>query len=143
MSEHPFQGWVDKMVMYSNVLACGVRMANQSVAIKTFDESFPDTRLKELLQCLTEAAFTLRNSQLGGSRIRWVFENGQLQVARRKDGALAVLVMSKNANAATAVDELFDEFLAFVCPTPERPGLSAPEPSEPAAPPDADSVQQQ
>jgi hypothetical protein len=143
MSEHPFQGWVDKMVMYSNVLACGVRMANQSVAVRTFDESFPETRLKELLQCLTEVAFTLRNSQLGGSRIRWVFENGQLQVARRKDGALAVLVMSKDPNAALAVEELFDEFLAFVCPAPERPGLNVPEAAEPAAPPESDNIQQQ
>jgi hypothetical protein len=141
MSEHPFQGWVDKMVMYSNVMACGVRMANQSVAIKTFDESFPETRLKELLQCLTEAAFTLRNSQLGGSRIRWVFENGQLQIARRKDGALAVLVMSKDPS--TASDELFDEFLAFVSPGPERPGFNMPEAAESGASPNADSVQQQ
>jgi hypothetical protein len=143
MSEHPFQGWVDKMVMYSNVLACGVRMANQSVAIKTFDESFPEARLKELLQCLTEAAFTLRNSQLGGSRICWVFENGQLQVARRKDGALAVLVMSKDPNAASAVDELLGEFLDFVCPVPERPGLNVPDAAEALAPPDSDGVQQQ
>ena len=142
MNEHPFQPWVDKTARYSGVLACGVRLANQSVAIKTFDEAFPETRLGELLQCLTEAAFTLRNSQLGGSRIRWVFENGQLQVARRKDGALAVLVMSKDPRATLAVDELFDEFLAFVCPVPGRPVFNVADSAEPTTPPDSEGFQQ-
>src|ERR1700689_2614435 len=99
MNEHPFQGWVDKTAKYSGVLACGVRLANKSVAIKSFDESYPESRLKELLQCLTEVAFTLRNSQLGSSRLRWVFEHGQLLSARRADGAIAVLAMNKDPNS--------------------------------------------
>jgi hypothetical protein len=135
---HPFQAWVEKTAQYSGVLACGVRLANQSIAIKTFDESFPEARLKELLQCLAEVAFTLRNSQLGSSRLRWVFEHGQLHSARRQDGALAVLAMSKDPNAAAAMEELFAEFLATVCPAPEKPGL--PEATEPGAAPDPGGV---
>src|SRR5271154_1149616 len=114
MNEHPFQAWVEKTAKYSGVLASGVRLPNQSVAIKTFDESFPEARLKELLQCLTEVAFTLRNSQIGSARMRWVFENGQLYSARRQDGALAVLAMNKDPNAVLAIEELFVEFLAAV-----------------------------
>jgi hypothetical protein len=141
MSEHPFQRWVDRMAMHSNVLACGVRLSNQSSAVKTFDPSFPEAQLGELLQCLTEVAFTLRNSQLGSSRLRWVFEHGQLQAARRKDGALAVLVLSKDLNAASAIDDLFTEFLTFVAPTPEKPDLNLSQPTESPAPPDSDGVQ--
>jgi hypothetical protein len=131
MNDHPFQGWVEKTANYSGVLACGVRLANHSIAIKTFDESFPEAHLKELLQCLAEVAFTLRNSQLGGSRLRWVFEHGQLQSARRQDGALAVLAVSKEPNAASAIEELFAEFLAAGCPAPEKPGISLQEATVP------------
>jgi hypothetical protein len=141
MKEHPFQSWVEKTAKYSGVLACGVRLANQSIAIKTFDESFPEARLKELLQCVAEVAFTLRNSQLGSSRLRWVFEHGQLHSARRQDGALAVLAMSKDPNAASAIEELFADFLATVCPAPEKPGSSLPEATEPGAAPDSCGVQ--
>jgi hypothetical protein len=129
MKEHPFQSWVDKTAKYSGVLACGVRLANQAIALKTFDEAFPEPRLKELLQCLAEVGFTLRNSQLGSARLRWVFEHGQLYSARRPDGALALLAMNKDPNATAAMEELFAEFLATDCPAPEQPGLpAAPEP---------------
>jgi hypothetical protein len=141
MKEHPFQAWVEKTAKYSGVLACGVRLANQSVAIKSFDESIPEARLQEVLQCLAEVAFTLRNSQLGSSRLRWVFEHGQLQSARRLDGAIAVLAMNKDPNAAPAIEELFAEFLNTVSPAPEMPSLSVPETTEAGAAPDSGGVQ--
>jgi hypothetical protein len=141
MNEHPFQAWVEKTANYSGVLACGVRLANQSIAIKTFDESFPEARLKELLQCLAQVAFTLRNSQFGSSRLRWVFEHGQLQSARRKDGTLAVLVMSKDPGPASTIEELFTEFLATVYTTPEGSSFSLPEATEFGAAPDSGGVQ--
>jgi hypothetical protein len=140
VKEHPFQGWVEKTAKYSGVLACGVRLANQSIALKTFDPSFPEDRLQELLQCMAEVAFTLRNSQLGSSRLRWAFEHGQLQAARRKDGTLAVLVMNPDPGAASAVEELFAEFLAAVCPPPETPGVGPPEAAASADAPDAGDV---
>jgi hypothetical protein len=141
MKEHPFQAWVEKTAKYSGVLACGVRLTNQSIAVKTFDEAYPEERLKELLQCLTEVAFTLRNSQLGGSRLRWVFEHGQLHSVRRQDGAIAVLAMNKDPNAEPAIEELFAEFLDAAPPTPEKPAVSLPEVIEPSVEPDSGSVQ--
>jgi uncharacterized membrane protein len=141
MAEHPFQGWLEKAANYSGVLAGGVCLANQSIAVKSFDESFPEPRLKELLQCLTEVAFGLRSYQLASSRLRWVFEHGQLQVARRPDGVIAVLAMSKDRGAAAAVEELLAEFLATVCAGPENPASRAPAAAEEVPPPDADGVQ--
>jgi hypothetical protein len=139
-SQHPFQDWVEKTAKYSGVLASGVRLANQSTAIKTFDESFPEPRMKELLQCLAEVAFTLRNSQLGSSRLRWAFEHGQLHSARRQDGAIAVLAMSKDPDTATGIEELFAEFLGTVGPTTETPSLSLPEAAAPGATLDSGGV---
>jgi hypothetical protein len=139
MADHPFQGWVEKAAKYSGVLAGGVCLANQSVAVKSFAESFPEARVKELLQCLAEVAFSLRYYQLGGARWRWVFEHGQLHVTRRKDGAIAVLVISKERDGAAAVEELFAEFMATVCAAPEKPILRGSEAAEPGAPPLAGS----
>jgi hypothetical protein len=141
MKENPFEDWVEKTAKYSGVLACGVRLANHSTAIKSFDESFPEERLKDLLQCLAEVAFTLRNSQLSSSHLRWVFEHVQLYSARRVDGALAVLAMSKDPNAASVMEELFAEFLDMIITEPEAPGLSPPEATESGAAPDAGGVQ--
>lgn len=113
MNEHPYQRWLEKTAGYAGVFACGVRLANKAVAIKTYDESFPEGRLGELLQCLTEVGFTLRNSQLGGSRLRWLFEHGQIHCARRPDGTVAVLATNKDPGTSPAVEELFTEFLAM------------------------------
>jgi hypothetical protein len=135
MTEHPFQGWLEKAANYSGVLACGVCLGNQSIAVKSFAETFPEPRVKELLKCLVEVVFSLRCHQLGSSRFRWVFEHGQLQGARRKDGAIAVLAMSKDRDAAAAVEELFAEFIATVCAAPEKPALRVTEAAEPGATP--------
>jgi hypothetical protein len=139
MKDHPFQGWLEKAANHSGILACGVRLANQSIAVKSFDPSFPEARLGDFLQCLTEVTFGLRNSQLGGSRLRWVFEHGQLYSVRRQDGALAVLAMSKDHNATLAIEELFAEFLATIRVGPAKPGVSLPEETEPGAAPDSES----
>ncbi|HEV7926819.1 MAG TPA: hypothetical protein VGR14_15775 [Verrucomicrobiae bacterium] len=141
MKDNPFQDWVEKTAKYSGVLACGVRLANHSTAVKSFDESFPEARLGELLQSLAEVAFTLRNSQLNSSHLRWVFEHAQLYTARRLDGALAVLAMNKDPNTASVMEELFSEFLNMDTAEPETPEASPPEATEPGAALDAGGVQ--
>jgi hypothetical protein len=112
MNPFPFQEWLEKTAQYSGVLACGVRLPNKSSSVKTYHESFPEARIGELLQCLTEVAFTLRNSKVGGARLRWIFANGQIYSARRPDGATAVLATGKDP-AASAIEELFADFLAM------------------------------
>jgi hypothetical protein len=117
MSEHPFQAWLDKAANYSGVLACGVCLSPQSIAVKSFAEVYPEPRLKEVVQCLAEVVFNLRYYQLGGSRLRWVFEHGELHATQRPDKAIAVLATNKDPNTAAAIEELFAEFLATVRPS--------------------------
>ncbi|MGA2751857.1 MAG: hypothetical protein ABSG59_24080 [Verrucomicrobiota bacterium] len=111
MTDHPFQGWLEKAANYPGVLACGVCLSNQAIVVKSFAESFPEARIKELLQSLSEVAFNLRYYQLAGSRLRWVFEHGQLHVARRADSAFAVLAVNNDPGAAAGIEELFAEFI--------------------------------
>ena len=119
MNETPFHEWLEKTAKYPGVLASGVRLTNKSSDVRSYHDAFPEARISEVLQCITEVAFTLRNSRLGSARLRWVFEYGQIHTARRPDGATAVLATSKDPNVAPVIEELFADFLA---PEPEPPG---------------------
>lgn len=119
MADDPFQAWLDKTAHCSGVLACSVRLPNQVTNIKSYHESFPEPRLKEVMQKLTETAFNLRQSQLGGARLRWIFEHGRIHTARRVDGAIAMLAVNNDSNTAAAIEDLLAEFLAIDRPSPE------------------------
>jgi len=140
MPEHPFQGWLEKAANYSSVVACGVYIGPQSMAVKSFSESFPEPQIKELLQHVAEIALSLRVYKLGSSRFRWVFENGQCHVAKRQDGIFGVLAVNQDPHAATAVEELFEKFIAIV-PAPEKKPFQLPEPGESGSPPGNDNIQ--
>ena len=58
-----------------------------------------------------------------------------------QDGALAVLAMSKDPNAASAIEELFAEFLATDCALPEKPSSNLPQATETGAASEAGVVQ--
>ncbi|HWD18648.1 MAG TPA: hypothetical protein VHB20_05170 [Verrucomicrobiae bacterium] len=126
MAENPFQPWLDKTANYSGILACGIRQPNQTTYVRSYHETFSEPRLTELMQKLTETAFNLRQSQLGGSRLRWAFEHGRIHTARRTDGALAMLAVNNDPSTGPVVEEILGEFLAFVRPAPEGPPIAPP-----------------
>jgi|GEM_PF-3231703 len=136
MAENPFQAWLDKTANYAGVMACGVRQTNQATHVKSYHESFPEARLTELMQKLTETAFNLRQSQLGGGRLRWVFENGRIHTARRMDGTIAMLAVNNDPTAIPAAEELLGEFLATGQPREiaETPPIGVEAHEEPAEP---------
>jgi hypothetical protein len=138
MAEHPFQGWLDKAANYSSVLACGVHGGSLPMAVKSYSELFTEQQVVEVLQGLSEIALGLRVYQLGGSRLRWVFEHGQFHIARRDDGVNAVLAMNQGPEAAQAIEEMFASFDAVVCPSIEKPGLRLPSVERATTRPDAD-----
>jgi hypothetical protein len=113
MSDDPFQAWLDKTANCSGVLACSIRLTNQVTHVKSYHESFPEQRLKDVMQKLTETAFNLRQSQLGGARLRWVFEHGRIHTARRLDGAIAMLAVNNDVNTVGEIEALLEEFLAL------------------------------
>lgn len=137
MADNPFQAWLEKTANYSGVLACGVRQTNQTTHVRTYHETFAEARLVELMQKLTETAFNLRQSQLGGGRLRWVFENGRIHTARRPDGTIAMLATNNDPSAGPAVDELLAEFLALNL---NRPSAETPPPGTETYSPEPEST---
>jgi CheY-like chemotaxis protein len=106
VDESSSQSWIDKAVGSSGVLAGGVRLSNHA-SVQSGHESFPEAGLGELAQCLTEVVSTLRNNGLGCVRLRWVFENGQIQSARSRDDTIAFVAAKNDPSVAPVVEELF------------------------------------
>lgn len=125
MNEFPFQNWLEKAATYPGVMACGVLLPNQHFSIKSWNEAFPEASMTELLQYVTGVAFTLHNNRLGCSRLRWVFEHGQIHSAQGPDGAVAVLVTGIDPSVAAGVEELIAEFVTVGSVMPELPGQTA------------------
>jgi hypothetical protein len=127
MTDHPFQGWLEKAANYSSVLACGVYIGSMSMAVKSYSETFTEQQIKDVLQRLAEIALGLRVYQISNSRLRWAFEHGQFHIARRQDGAIGVLAINQTPDAPKAIEELFTDFDAVVFAPPDKPGFRLPE----------------
>jgi hypothetical protein len=112
MSEFLLQNWLDKTATIYGVFASGIRHSNKQCEVRSYHEAFPEAGMNGLLQSITEVAFNLRNNRLGGSRLRWVFENAQIHAARGPDGTMAVLVTINEPTITPAVEEMFLDFLA-------------------------------
>ena len=106
VDEPSSQSWLDRAVGSSGVLAGGVRLSNHA-SVQSGDKAFPEAGLGELAQCLTEVVSALRNNGLGCVRLRWVFENGQIQSARSRDDSIAFVVAKNDPSVASVVEELF------------------------------------
>jgi len=113
MADDAFETWLEKTAKCSGVLAASVRHTNQVTFVKSYHESFPEARVQEVMQKLTETAFNLRQSQLGGSRLQWTFEHGRVHTARRGDGVIAMLAVNNDPKMTGAIEELLTEFLTL------------------------------
>jgi hypothetical protein len=120
MDSNDFKPWLEKASVQPSVLACAVK-TDQSTEIVTGDPSFPDKRIKDLIQTLAEVGLTLRQDHITGGRLRWVFENAQIHSVRHADGAVALLILANDSNAAPVADHALREFVS-VAP-PEEPPL--------------------
>jgi hypothetical protein len=132
MDANDFRPWLEKASVQPSVLACAVK-SDQSTSVVTADPSFPDKRIRDLLQTLSEVGLSLRKDHITGGRWRWIFENAQIHSARHSDGALALLIMANVPNAAPVADHALREFVS-VAPALEAPPADAAAPD--GAPPD-------
>lgn len=113
MTQNDFQSWLEQTSLQPGVLACGVK-ASQASAVKIADPSFPEVRVKELLQALSEIGLTLRQDHLTGGRWRWLFENGQIHSIRRQDGAFALVILANDSVLTSIADIALAEFSSIL-----------------------------
>jgi hypothetical protein len=132
MAQNEFEPWIEQIAVQPGVLACAVKAA-KSTTIRSADASFPEQRVKELMLAIAEVGLTLRQDQIGSGRWRWIFENGQIQTARRQDGSLAVLILTNDTPMSSVADVALAEFVSTVAPPDPVPEVVAPMPEESAA----------
>jgi hypothetical protein len=92
------------------LLGCGLRLPDATCVSYSFDEMCPRNRLEDILQQLAETMALLAGHGLAPCRLTWIFEQGQIFLIPRTDGALLALAAQPNTEAAANVDQLAREF---------------------------------
>lgn len=103
------QSWMKKAAGNPILLAYGLRFPNHSCSVKAVHEAFPESALNELLHHLVEAIATPHDLQSGSSRLRWVFEKGQIQCSHSADETIAFVATNNDVSVGAAVEGLFGD----------------------------------
>ena len=95
------------------LLGYGLRLPDATCVSYSFDEMCPRKRLEDMLHQLAETMTLLAGHGLAPRRLTWTFEQGQIFLVPRRDGALLVLATQPNTEAAENVDQLAEEFFSL------------------------------
>jgi hypothetical protein len=96
------------------LLGCGLRLPDATCVSRSFDEMCPRQRLEDVLHQLAETMTRLAGHGLAARRLIWTFEQGQIFLIPRTDGALLALATQPNTEAAENVDQLAEEFFSLM-----------------------------
>ncbi|MGA2683672.1 MAG: hypothetical protein ABSF51_01340 [Verrucomicrobiota bacterium] len=107
------QEWLATGAIASGLLGCGMRLPDATCLSHSFNEICPRERLDQVLHQLAETTTFLTSHGLAPRRLSWTFEQGQIYLFPRPDGALLVLATQPNTEAAENVDELAEEFFSL------------------------------
>ncbi len=95
------------------LLGCGLRLPDATCQSYSFDEMCPREHLDAILHQLAETMTLLAGHGLAPRRLTWTFEQGQIFLIPRPDGALLALATQPNTEAAENVDQLAEEFFSL------------------------------
>jgi hypothetical protein len=107
------QEWLATGAIASGLLGCGMRLPDATCLSHSFNEICPRERLDQVLHQLAVTTTFLTSHGLAPRRLSWTFEQGQIYLFPRPDGALLVLATQPNTEAAENVDELAEEFFSL------------------------------
>jgi hypothetical protein len=105
--------WLASCTRAPDALGCGVRLTDQTSVSRSFNDAFPQTHLVEALRCLNEFSPVISGHGFFPRWLTWTFEQGQMRVVVRPDGALLALAVSPGKAAAEMLDVLTEEFSAL------------------------------
>jgi len=105
MSE-AIQSWIEQAAAGRGVIACGVRRADRSLAVRSARTEFPDALMEQTMRKLYEAIYALQQNHIPTERVRWSFEAAQIHCAARPGGVMAVLLANKETASAAEIEQL-------------------------------------
>ncbi|HEY9509090.1 MAG TPA: hypothetical protein VIV82_04445 [Verrucomicrobiae bacterium] len=106
------ESWLQKAAGRRGVLACGVRLTDRSILVRTNREELSNVRIEQALKKLYDAAQLIQQNQLSTDRLRWSFESGQILFTARTGGVVAALFVNKDLASAKEMEKLLAEFAA-------------------------------
>ncbi|HEV2437572.1 MAG TPA: hypothetical protein VG077_16385 [Verrucomicrobiae bacterium] len=95
------------------LLGCGLRLPDATCLSYSFDGLYPRAQWDPVLEQLAEMMTRLTGLGLAPHRLVWTFEQGQIFLIRRPDGALLALATQPNTEASENVDQLAEEFFSL------------------------------
>jgi hypothetical protein len=95
------------------LLGCGLRLPDATCVSYSFDKTCPRKRVEDILEQLAETITLLAGHGLAPGRLTWTFEQGQIFLIPRTDGALLALATQLNTEAAENVEQLAEEFFSL------------------------------
>ncbi|MGB7768952.1 MAG: hypothetical protein WBN22_08885 [Verrucomicrobiia bacterium] len=97
----------------AGMLGCGIRLPDSTCLSYSFNESYPREHLDQVLHQLAETVTLLAGHGLAPRRLIWTFDQGQICLIPRPDGALLAVAIRPNTDVAENVDQLAEEFFAL------------------------------
>jgi hypothetical protein len=97
----------------AGMLGCGLRLPDSTCLSYSFNELCPREHLDQVLHQSAETMLLLAGHGLVPHKLAWTFEQGQIFLITRSDGALLALVTQPNTEAAENVDQLAEEFFSL------------------------------
>jgi len=97
----------------SGMLGCGMRLPDSTCLSYSFNELYPREYLERILHQLAGIMNLLAGHGLAPHRLVWTFEQGQIFLITRSDGALLALATQPHTEAAENVDQLAEEFFSL------------------------------
>ncbi|MGA9779633.1 MAG: hypothetical protein ACLPRE_06730 [Limisphaerales bacterium] len=95
------------------LLGCGLRLPDSTCLSYSFDETCPREHWDQILHQLAETMTLLAGHGLTPHRLTWTFDQGQIFLILRPDGALLAVATRPNTEAAENVDQLATEFFSL------------------------------
>ncbi|HUA69344.1 MAG TPA: hypothetical protein VMA13_12415 [Candidatus Saccharimonadales bacterium] len=107
------QEWLATGAIATGMMGCGMRLPDSTCLSYSFNEMCPREHLDQILHQFAGAMTLLTGHGLAPNRLVWTFDQGQIFMITRPDGALLILVIQPNTDAAENVDQLAEEFLSL------------------------------
>lgn len=107
------QDWFAAGTTVPGLLGCGLRLPDATSLSYSFDEMYARAHWDQILNQLAEMMTRLTGQGLAPRRLIWTFEQGQIFLIRRPDGALLALATQPNTEVSENVDQLAEQFFSL------------------------------
>jgi len=107
---NPVDQWLQQAARTRGILACGVRLSDQSLRVRVCREDISKARVEEAMKRIAATVGTMQTAQGTAELLRWVFESGDIVCALRPGGAMAVLLVNRDLAAADKIKALMQTF---------------------------------